>query len=291
MSKILILFSSFFLIFACSKDVDRQQAIKKKEFFTRLLFFEGVAFAVHGSKPVSEVVLDRRTQKEKDLDSKEFISTLTDEDKRLIELQESAPWNPKYSFEETFDEWERTLDPEGLNNFLLVHVDRKIKNYDFVYFVNILETAKVLTIHYDLFKRFVEFDFDPLETSLHFGNVESVFWNKIFSDNTSPQRVCLWGILFGYGVENSLPFSWFFEEGKLGKKGQFIKTLERRCALQSTNLGFKKLSSKDFPVPGFISFSEPDNRLQKYELEKKRIKKIYKACNLEQVFMQGLYAN
>lgn len=209
--------------------------------------------------------------------------------KTTIDEQEKISWEPKYDFENSWDAWEKALELTNIHDYLISHVSREQGHLDFVYFVNILETAKALQSHYSLFKTYVGFDFDPLEVTLEFGEESSLFWKTMFEASTSPEQVCLWGILFGYSFENSYPYSWIFRDKDQSKTSNFIDHMFNKVINNPKPLDFKHLSSQDFPLPGFISFSEEDGTSEKHAKERERIKCLYKGKNIEDVFIKKLY--
>lgn len=124
-----------------------------EEFYLRFLFIEGGAYTLFGSKPITEIILDKRSKELKEKEYQDFLNTLTENEKIAIERQATLEWNPQYDFEVTWEDWEKSLDKEQINRFLLVHFPRTPIDLDFVYLVNILETATLLQKNYYLFRK------------------------------------------------------------------------------------------------------------------------------------------
>ena len=278
-----------FSFFSCSRKTRNERDNKKNEFFTRLLFLEGVAYTIHGSKPISEVVLDRRTAEEKEVERKQYLFSLSEEMKQIMEKQQGIDWEPEYDFETSWDEWENGLNHVKIRDLMIVHVDRGISNLDFVYFVNIIESAKIIQLNYSLFREYMGFDFNPLDVVLDFEKKTSKFWEKMFAKPTNPNQACLWGILFGYGVENSYPYSWIYCKKDSAKMTEFVDGMLIRVLNSEMPFDCKKISSQDFPIPGFISFSSVDPNVERYKQEREIIKQLYLSDNFESVLNQALF--
>lgn len=241
---------------------------------------------------MTEVVLDRRSKASKDSAYQKYLEGLTIEERKALEQQVAIEWNPTYEFEETWDIWEKSLDYERINKFLIVHFPIKSSassSLDYVYFVNIIETANLIQRHYQLFQKYVGFDFDPLSVTLEIKSNDSPFWNKIFNGASSQEKICLLGLLFGYGIENSYPFSWYFSNKRSEIETRFISTLFKSVFLENEPLNTHHLSSQDFPLPGFKTFSSPNTTLEKYKQERKKIQGFYKNKNLESITLEKLY--
>lgn len=280
-----ILLSTLFITFSCTTTKNHEE-IRWNEFYTRLLFIEGAAFTLYGSKPMTELVLDHRSKKEKERLRRERISKMSLKEKK----GEKIKWNPEYDFEETWRLWEKALNNSEINKFIIVHYSRKSSDFDFVYLINITQLATELKKHYHLFQRYLGFDFDPLEVVIDIQNEESPFWNKIFNDESLDQeRICLIGILFGYGLENSYPFSLVFNDHRTGPSKEFTAYLFDATTKNMSRKGIKEFSPTNFPIPGFRTFSHLDPITLKYEREKTEIIKYYSGKDLNQATLDLLY--
>lgn len=257
------------------------------------MFIEGAAFSIHGSKPITEIILDHRTKEEKESERNKNINRLSRKEKKEIESH-CIKWNPRYDFEESWRIWETNLKNDLVKDYLIVHFPLNANDLDFVFFVNIIETAKTLQKHYSLFSKYVGFEFDPLETVFDISDKESIFWNKIFNGEKNQKKVCLLGILFGYGLENSYLYSLIFHKNKEGVVGNFISNLFNRIINLEDVDSFKKIKSispSNFSIPGFKSFSNPDPKIEQYQKEKEFIKCLYKDQDMETTTMNTLYGS
>jgi hypothetical protein len=263
-----------------------------EEFFRKFLFMDQAVYTLYGTKPMTEIVLYPGTPEERMAAQENAMKKLPKEE--LLRLKQSCfEYTESYWFEETWAMWEEKLKDLPIKRFLFVErkigIPNSLKENRYIYFINICETAKVLRKHYNLFKEYVGFDFDPLSVVFEAKNPDSVFWKSIWEGEASEKNVCLCGILFGYGLENSYPFSWFFSESRSPEEVEFKESIlktESPTALLQDLKQFKPPES--FLLPGYVSFSDPDMHKEKYKLEHEKIKKIYRNRDLLECTMQQL---
>lgn len=284
---LLVLLSILMFTFSCSQPKNKESD-RWNEFYIRLLFIEGSSFTIYGSKPITEIILDHRTKEEKEEERNRNLRKLSKKEQMEIESQ-GIKWDPKYDFEESWRIWEKNLKKDLIRDYLIVHFPLNGSDFDFVFFVNIIETAKILQKHYPLFRKCVGFEFDPLEVVFDISNEESIFWNEIFNGEGTQENICLLGILFGYGFENSYSFSLLSHKNKEGKIGEFISNLFSQILRIESSPQIKSVSSSKFTIPGFKSFSNLDPIIERYQKEKEIIKNFYKGKDVETVTMNRLY--
>jgi hypothetical protein len=289
---------SIFFISGCFTPSKSQSFFSESErqryedFFRRFLFLDQAVYTLYGSKPMTEIVLQRGTPEERIAAQQNAMKKLSKEE--LIQLQESSfEYEEEYWFEETWNMWEEKLKTLPINRFLFVErktgIPLDLQENRYIYFINISETAKILKKHYSLFKEFVGFDFDPLSTVFDAKNPNSSFWNSIWGDDTSEKGICLRGILFGYGLENSYPFSWHFSQSRSREENEFIKSILKLGSPNGSPKDLKYFNPpKSFLLPGYISFSDPDMHKEKYKLEYEKIRKIYLRGDIIECTMQQL---
>ncbi|MBS0652674.1 MAG: hypothetical protein JSR39_04015 [Verrucomicrobia bacterium] len=244
------------------------------EFFNDLLFVEGGAYTLWGSKPVTEIVLYHYTEEE----MQQIVDGLAEEDKNNCYVQET------YDLPENWLKWEKIQNRIALKKHLLFrsHFDEDGKA-SFVYFVDILKTALVIESNYDLFQRAVGFDFHPLEIVLEMPNQESNFWIKVRAAKNAAQ---LWGILFGYGKTNSSAFYWKFFDCPEPCK-EILESYPYKFS-NPDPVGKVELSITNLNLPSFVSFEEPDQMMQYYEKVRDNIKKTYMGNNQLDVTLNKL---
>ena len=284
-----LLFSILFVTPSCSQREAKDTA-RWNEFYVRFLFIESAAFTLHGSKPMTELILDHRAKEEKERSRKEYLSKLSQEEKTSLKAQKKIEWEPKYDFEETWRLWENSLDKERMQKYIIAHFPIKGSQLDFVYIVNVMETATIIHKNYFLFQKYVGFDFDPLEIVFDILNEDSLFWNHILnSEQTTPEVVCLMGILFGYGFENSYPYSLIFDDTREGLSKEFTTYLLQQILNTPIPINIKQFSPKEFMIPGFRTFSAYSPQKAKYEQEKTEIISYYNKKDLAHATLQLLY--
>jgi len=286
-----LLISTLISTFSCSNQKNEEKK-RWNEFYIRFLFIEGASFTLYGSKPITEIILDHRTKEEKEAERNQNISNLSKKKRKELESQ-GLKWNPVYDFEESWIIWEKNLKNDFIKDYIFIHFPLNVNGFDFVFFVNIIETAKILQKHYILFSKYVGFDFDPLEIVFDISNTESNFWNKIFNvKNHDQEKICLIGILFGYGLENSYSYSLIFHKNNEGKIGEFVSNFLNRVIKLEAPENLTKIrfvSTSNFPIPGFKSFINPDPKVEQYQKEKESIKHLYKDQDIEATTMKKLY--
>ncbi len=241
-------------------EVSAEERLWMTKLFDNILFWEHGIYTLWGSKPITEIVLSHYTNDE------------------LAQIEKTASLNPSNNgylvegdLEENWGKWEAVQSRFPMKRYLLFKSHDSVDGrHSFVYFVNILKTATVIQENYDLFSKAVGFDFHPLEVVLEMPNHESMFWNRLNNSCDSPM---LWGILFGFGRQNSHCFYWkHFDCPKIGERffdqfpGQFSNP---------EPTGMIRISAQNFTLPTFVSFSDEDEVLERYKIERKKILQIY----------------
>lgn len=241
--------------------------------FSHLLFYEGGAYTLFGSKPISFEVLSPTPEEEK----QEFFSVSSHPILRNL-----------INFSENWNAWERLKSQYKTPRFLLFQ--RNSPSFSpsekSIFLVNISATAAILQKYYQKFRNAVNGDFDPLNIVFEMQNNQSAFWNTVLS------REDLFGILLGFGEENS----WFFVKVKAWQEQVGRDTSGHvdafLASLSSQTPGLNALSTFDapFPLPGFICYAEEESfrLIEKYEGERAMIKKIYKGKDLVQITLDRL---
>lgn len=226
------------------------------QFFNYLMVQESGIYTLVGSKPLTLVEVPNLTEEE----LKAYHEALTEEDlKNSFTIED-----PK--FEEKWKQWERISERFPLKRFLLIRSAlNEEENTSRYFFVNILKTALVIQENYEVFRDAVGFDFHPLETVFDLKNKDSKFWKNI--------KAVHWGLLFGFGKENSYAFHWKYF-GDL-QQDHFFENLSSYFSNPSTNRT-GKFSIENLEIPGFISFSKEDEIVQQYQRERASIQYMYK---------------
>lgn len=271
---------------------EKAEKDRYEEFFKRFLFLDSGVYTLYGSKPMTEIILCPESPEEKLALQEEALKKLSPEELEQFKAS-SFEYEENYWFEETWAMWEKQLATLPIKRYLFV--ERKIgippesQKNRYIYFINIEETAKVLQSHYHLFKEYVGFDFDPLSVVFEVKKADSPFWNAIWDRPITDKNVCLIGILFGFGFENSYPFSWYFTENPSVEKTAFIQTVLNGASSTTTPKELKQFHPPNcFFLPGYASFSQFDPHKEKYQKEYERIRQIYRHSDLIDCTMQQL---
>jgi len=149
-------------------------------------------------------------------------------------------------------------------------LDPSIEKMIDVTFVNIFETALTIQENYDLFKRAVGFDFDPLQVVFDLEDESSEFWNKI----KGCEHSYLWGLLYGFGEKNTWGYFWkgrhIINAQTHAKEIGFADTISKqfRCKKMPSPTEKNAFSVSKFPLPPFASFSKRDPIVTQYEKER-----------------------
>lgn len=187
-----------------------------------------------------------------------------------------------FEMEQLWNKWQELCEKIPLSsNFLFFHRkinDQNLECKDFeIYFVNVFNTSMVLQENYSLFREFFGSDFDPLKEALNFGKTE--FWNVLIENGQSCSY--LWGLLFGFGKQNSFGYHWKWSNLLNPKASKEKKNFSKSLTKKVADVDFSSRSKKskytisEFPIPSFASFSENDPVVKKYEKERGQIQKIY----------------
>ena len=300
-------------------DLTAEEHLSLEKFFRYFMLYETAIYTLVGSKPLTEMTLlyedapeeQLREEKrgeylyfllnrnnEKDMKFYEKLSPLEKKEKaRLIYDKDFI-----HNIEDLWDKWEKIQHRFYLKKrFLLVKKERPkegwkdlFPNYTSIYdvfFVDVLKTALVIQENYELFRQAVGCDFDPLEVVFELENKNSNFWDKI-REKDAWRYSYLWGLLYGFGKENSFSHFWKSRHLKATDCNEREKLLaasvkkwvscKNRPALTDKNA----FTLSNFTIPIFNSFTENDPVVAKYEAERENIKKLYKgkdfvACTLE----------
>ncbi len=263
-----------------------------EDFFRKFLFLEEGVYTLYGSKPITEIVLSPETPEVRAaLQETEMIKLSPSE---MAQLKESSfEYEEEYWFEETWSMWEEMIKTLPIKRYLFVErkigIPQDMKKNRYIYFINIAETAKVLLKHYSLFREYVGFDFDPLSVVFDAKNPDSPFWNALWGGENTDRSICLMGILFGYGFENSYPFSWHFVKAKSTEEAEFIEAFLKLGRPTASIESLKKFNPpSNFLLPGYVSFSEYDAYKEQYQHEYDRIREIYMRSDIIECSMQQL---
>lgn len=201
------------------------------------------------------------TQNDKELKNLKKWEKISDKKKRKSIGIET------YDLPENWEKWEQMRSRFPHHRYLFFKkTDHRDPKFAVLYFIDILKAALLIQEYYPLFKQELGEDFHPLEAVRQFEK-GSELWDKI-NDNA-----LLFGLLAGFGLENSSTFKWKYSNNYEHQNEPFY------AGLQSTfsDTSFKRNGSlSDLSLPIFASFSEgKDPVVEKYRQERREIHKIY----------------
>ncbi len=309
----------FFLFFtSCSQSSNKQaekfnltveEHLWLEKIFRYFMLHETAVYTLVGSKPLTGMVLtyDEITEETSREQNKEeyFYFLLNRSNEKDMEFYNSlSPLEKKekaylindknfiYNIADLWDKWEKIQDRFNIKKkFLLVKKERP-KNewkdlfpdykamYD-IYFVDVFKTAFVIQENYELFKQAVGYDFDPFKIVLELENENSNFWDKI-TGKGAWQYSHLWGLLYGFGKENSFLHRWnnrHIRQIDCDDREKYVATSIKKWSSSKNRPTFSDNNAfniSNFTIPIFFSYTENDPIVIKYEIERKKIKKLYK---------------
>ncbi|MDP1609080.1 MAG: hypothetical protein Q8L98_07190 [Chlamydiales bacterium] len=168
-----------------------------------------------------------------------------------------------------------------MKNYLLRVVPLRCPDAYEITFINVSETIRVLTEHYDLFKKATNIEFDPHKIVLEAQDPQSTFWKRVFSMENHLAK----GLLFGFGLKNSLLGDRKFSnalEKEGGVDNQFIA-----LDVSTDPVEYGEGSINNFNIPLFGTSSD-DEIAEKYRREKKIIEEVYRNNDMKKVTFQRL---
>ncbi len=223
------------------------------KFLTDVMLGKSGIYTLWGSKPMTSIQILHYSQEELD----QYYKSLPEEEKsQYVEI------DYEYDLNENWEKWKQLKERFAGNRFLLFHYDfiedGKIEN---VYLVDLFKVALVLQNNYEYFRKIVGFDFDPIKIVYEIQDPNSIFW-KIALRHSG-----LVGLLYGYGLQNSLGFQW-----KYADSVPFLKNFDYPFSDEEV---LSDISLSNFHIPVFAVYDD-QKAVEQYKKEREEIRKIYK---------------
>jgi hypothetical protein len=280
------------------KKIADQLTRKEKEdlnsFFFHLLLENSGIYVLLGSKPITHTMISPYTPEEEEKNYEQLFLNLNIKnreekkpafrDRIFSFLFKRSP----YLFKDSpfyIQQWDKVKDRIKMYNYLIVtrpHFSGPFSRS--LYFVNITSTIAVFQKHYPLFKEIMGSDFDPLDAIYNLEDPTSLFWDKI------TKNYLAYGLLFGFGEENSYFFNYWCREG-IDKKRDARQPYFTYAPFDDYDnhrwLCWLNCNYQNFPLPVFRHF-ENDPIIEKYKQERERIKKMYRGKDPLVVTLQRL---
>lgn len=239
-----------------------------EDLFIGLMLQNRGIYTLCGSKPITCITLDYYTDEE----IQAYYDNMTEEERK------TAIYVEDYQLAENWGKWEKIRDHFPMKKYLLY---KKNDSHDpkcaHVYFVDPLKVAQTMLENYAVFRDAAGFDFNPLKETQQFEK-GSLFWNSV------KNNPAVSGLLYGYGVKNSLLFYW----KNWGMEEQCSAFPDCGEPYVSDNLSDGKSTIENLTLPAFISFFEKDEVIEKYQKEREVIRSEYQGKNFLEYTLQKL---
>jgi hypothetical protein len=287
----------FFFIAACShKPLSIAVSLSSEEkpdleYFLRWVVFENHgAFVLFGSKPICEMSLHDTDVPVDWTPFQAWFDALPEDEKVKVEsvLNKAKP-APKPE-RNSYRGWlalQKALKNLKMRNYLFRLVPLLgAGGYDLM-LINIQRTALVLAENYAIFKEASGgMDFHPLQAVFELQDPDSLFWKNVFSMQNHTAK----GLLFGFGLNNSLFGNWRFSssQGKLDlPSDQYRKEIEDYLNNAPFTPTTNQKPDLNFTIPLFGAI-QGDRIAKKYIKEKDAIEKAYHGKDIVEVTLQRL---
>lgn len=266
LKPLMLFLAILFLVTACHKnkqprnyDLSSEDRVWMETFFTGVMLQNPAIYTLCGSKPMTCIALHYHTDEE----VQAYYDNMTEEEKK------TAVYVEDYQLAQNWKNWELIRSRFPINRYMIFKKnDTSNPKFAHIYFVDPLKVANAISENYSIFKNAAGFDFDPSHEAFQIEK-GSLFWDKI---NGNP---IAYGILFGFGIKNSLKFYW-------EHWGQ-PENLERfaNCVppYVSDSLADGKSSLENLILPAFMSFFEEDEVIERYKKEREAIRSEYQGKN------------
>jgi hypothetical protein len=272
------------------------------EYFFRFLIFENYgAFVLFGSKPLCQTNFSDLESKEENAAAfQKWVESLPENERLALEAKlQKKPKESMRCERNLYRGWlalEKARKTFDLKRYILKIKPTPVpgQNHEVipgsyqVIFADIQHTALVLAENYQVFKNASGMEFHPLKEVFELQNPDSVFWKNIFS---VPNHLAK-GLLFGFGLRNSIFGDWKFTHSNANAssvfEGHILDYLKETQLKTSTNQARSgEASSLNFTIPLFGAVPG-DGTAEKYKKEKDEIEKIYRGQDLVEVTLKRL---
>lgn len=229
-----------------------------EEFFHIFFFNHSMTiYTVFGSKPLSSILIERRTR-----EAFHQIANLHKHEVLKEDFDSSFQvYEKNRRFAKNWDKWILFIRQFPSSPFLFRETPSHVKNIHLGFIINVQEMVWTLKNYYREFKAIVGEDFNPIDVTLEFEDPNSKFWNLVL---LNPY---LMGICYGYGAKNAYLFSLMLQFDKQNPHALF-HTIDFNKKPESA------FTLKNLPFPKFRSYRLPfteDPIIKCFIKEKKNI--------------------
>lgn len=170
---------------------------------------------------------------------------------------------PSYNCQKILNEWQKIEQKFVGSKYRFISTKKGN-----VYFINIPLALSTIQEHFNLFKTILNSDISEEEVLLSIGDSSSELWKRI------EQGHVLRGVLFGYGMHNSLNFEKFLQ-GNPDIVDSSISSTPSKVAIEE----HPKITSLN--IPPFRVFEGGEDQLEKF---KKKRMEILSECEKENFY-------
>jgi hypothetical protein len=268
----IIFFCITFFLCACnskntlcySSCLTKEERSHLEHFFQYLLFENYGAFVIFGSKPLCEM----------DLHDTEFEPS----EEKIDEL----------NLYRGMLAWEKVQKTFKMKRYILAVNSSLGSGRHNIIFADIQKTAITLAKYSHFFQSSLGIDFEPLQITLELSDPTSKIRDIIYNSKDYVAK----GLLFGFGLENSMFFSWWIKylhpENLTPNAKEISEYLQGAYFPLSTRpLELRTGSLSHFTIPVFREIAN-DHVAGTYEKEKKMIEKLYRGQDLVEYTLKQL---
>ena len=267
------------------------------EYFLRFLIFENYgAFVLFGSKPLCEMYVSDCDPEVIEATRQKRLASMSDDERiqwecELAKRKASGSLIEVEFTRNPYDGWlalEKTIKTFRIKQYIIGVDDQSERGDRRIVLANIQKTALILAENYLIFKDAAGMDFHPLQVVFELQNPNSKFWKNIFETKNHVAK----GLLFGFGLKNSLFGDWRFKQfhknlsTELDKEvAEYLKNASFNVSTETVEFG--KGSPSNFTIPLF-GIIEGDDAVERYKKEKREIEKVYLGQDLVEVTLHRL---
>ncbi len=279
---------------------------KDLEYFFRFLIFENYgAFVLFGSKPLCEMHLsDLGSKEENETAFQKWLESLPEDERAALEAKLAKKPKERIELKRNLYNgwlaWEKVGKTFNMKRYILriapVPVPGRsheaIPGSYQVMLADIQQTAVIMAENDTIFKNAAGMEFHPLQAVFELQNPDSVFWKNVFA----VQNHLVKGLLFGFGLKNSIFGHWHFtylneqlsSQSKDHLGDHIVEYLKNAYYRRSTTpVKYTEGSLSNFTIPLF-GIVDGDDTAEKYKKEKVMIEKIYRGQDFVEVTLQRL---
>ncbi len=184
--------------------------------------------------------------------------------------------------------WQKVAKTFKMKRYILAVDSSRGLGCQSIVFADIQKTAIVLAKYSHFFQNALGMNFEPLQMTLELRDPTSKIWDVIYNSKDYIAK----GLLFGFGLENSLFFSWwskYLHPDDLTPNAKEISefVLGAYFPFSTYPVELRTASLTHFTIPVFREIAN-DSVAEIYKKEKKMIEKMYRGQDLVEYTLKQL---